>query len=225
MAKQKSASRRRQLLALSDSITFFGTWLKAPRRTGAVVPSSRQLARAMAAEVDPAARGVVVELGGGTGQFTRALLDRGVAPDRLIVIERDAALVRLLQHRFPGITVLCADAGQLARHLRFLRAGAVAAIVSGLPFLSLPPTKRKAILAQCAAVLPPGKPFIQFTYGPGKPFKPEPWGFTARPARWILRYVPPATVCRFEKLRGAASAITAGSEPDETWLRQQSTSG
>ena len=225
MAKRKNTSRRRQLLALSDSITFFGTWLKAPRSTGAVIPSSRKLARAMAAEVDPAVPGVIVELGGGTGQFTRALLDRGISPDRLIVLERDAALARLLRHRFPGITVLCADAGELARHLRSLGNGTVAAIVSGLPFLSLPPASRKAILAQCAAVLPPGKPFIQFTYGPGKPFRPEPWGFTARPARWILRNVPPATVWRYEKRGTQTGSIGGRQMAQHSWGHRQSTSG
>ena len=222
MRHQKHLTRRRQL---SDSLTFFGTWLKAPRSTGAVIPSSRRLARAMAAEVDPTQPGAIVELGGGTGQFTRALLDRGVAPDRLIVLERDAALAQLLRHRFPDITVLCADAGQLALHLKRIGAHDVAAIVSGLPFLSLPPSKRKAILTQCATVLRPGQPVIQFTYGPGKPFRSEPWGFTARPAKWILRNVPPATVWRYEK-RHAESASPVGRRiPRRSWGRRQSTSG
>ena len=208
LKRQKPSGRQRHFPVLSDSLTFFGTWLKAPRRTGAVVPSSRRLARAMAKEVDPAHPGTVVELGGGTGQFTRALLDRGVSPDRLLVLERDAALAALLRQRFPQVTVLCADAGQLATHLDSANVDDVAAIVSGLPFLSLPAAKRKAILAQCAAVLPPGRPFIQFTYGPGKPFRADAWGFAARPARWILRNVPPATVWRYEK-RAPASRYSA----------------
>src|SRR5918912_3490011 len=68
---------------------FFLRWLKAPHRIGAVAPSSRFLARAMAREVDVRGSGLVVELGGGTGSITRALLDAGLAPDRLIVVERD----------------------------------------------------------------------------------------------------------------------------------------
>ena len=61
-------------------------WLKNPLRTAAVVPSSRELAAAMLAELPPDARRVI-ELGGGTGALTRALLGHGIRGDALLVLE------------------------------------------------------------------------------------------------------------------------------------------
>ena len=48
----------------------------------------------MATYIDPHAPGVVVELGGGTGSITRAVLKTGIAPKDLIVVEREAKLRR-----------------------------------------------------------------------------------------------------------------------------------
>ena len=56
---------------------FLREFLEAPAGVGAVWPSSEQLARGMAARIDPRGDGLVVELGAGTGVVTRALLDRG----------------------------------------------------------------------------------------------------------------------------------------------------
>ncbi len=190
---------RHQRQSIADSLAFFGTWLRAPRTTGAVVPSSRALARAMAAEVDPTLPGHVIELGGGTGQFTRALLERGLAPQRVIVIERDPGFARLLRERLPEVRVVSGDARELAHVLRSEGVEDVAAIVSGLPFLSMPKELCDRILAQCAACLRPGRALIQFTYGPSMPFKDQPHGFSARPVKRVLRNVPPATVWRYSR--------------------------
>ena len=58
--------------------TFLRRFLGDPKRTGAVAPSGPFLAREMARAVDPAAPGLIVELGPGTGPVTKALLARGV---------------------------------------------------------------------------------------------------------------------------------------------------
>lgn len=69
----------------TDTVHFLRAWLGAPLRTGAQLPSSRRLARAMAIAVDPALAGKIVELGPGTGAVTRALIERGVDPARLVM--------------------------------------------------------------------------------------------------------------------------------------------
>ena len=58
---------------VSGDICFFRLWLRRPRRVGAVMPSGRALATAMATCIDAQAPGMVVELGGGTGSITRAI--------------------------------------------------------------------------------------------------------------------------------------------------------
>src|SRR5207248_10617454 len=88
-------------------------WMKNPMGIGAVAPSSRRLADAMARQVPAHGNGPVVELGGGTGNITAGLLRAGIAPSRLVVVERDPTLHRLLQHRYPRLRVVEGDAAAL----------------------------------------------------------------------------------------------------------------
>ncbi len=71
---------------------FLAAWVRSPLKIGALLPRSRGLANAMAAEVDVKKPGVIIELGGGTGAVTHALLASGIPPERLVVIERDRKL-------------------------------------------------------------------------------------------------------------------------------------
>src|SRR5512145_1917528 len=73
------------------ALVFLKAWLKSPLRVGAIAPSGDRLARAMAQVVPRRSALPVVELGGGTGSITAALLRR-IPAERLIVVERDPEL-------------------------------------------------------------------------------------------------------------------------------------
>ena len=105
--------------AASPALTFFRQWLKNPLATAALSPSSRQLARLMMQELPPGTQRVV-ELGGGTGVFTRALLEHGIRPDRLMVLELNQELHQYLSQRFPNARVVCGDARELRSLVRKL---------------------------------------------------------------------------------------------------------
>jgi phosphatidylethanolamine/phosphatidyl-N-methylethanolamine N-methyltransferase len=60
---------------LSDNLRFLRALIARPKNVGAVAPSSRALARAIARQINPARPGPVLELGPGTGVVTRALLE------------------------------------------------------------------------------------------------------------------------------------------------------
>jgi phosphatidylethanolamine/phosphatidyl-N-methylethanolamine N-methyltransferase len=147
-----------------DALHFFRAWMAAPLRTGAQLPSGRELAKAMAAAVDPDAPGAVVELGSGTGAITSALVQRGIAPERLILIEADAMFCALLKERYPAARVLSGDAYDAPRMLRELGVGPIAAVVSGLPLLTQKPVKRQRLLLGLLRLGVPGSAFVQFTY-------------------------------------------------------------
>src|SRR5216683_1939798 len=104
-----SGPDRRKLVLIDEAdkeaALFFVRWLQAPHRIGAVAPSSRHLGRAMARQVLSAGPGPIIELGGGTGSVTKALLEAGIAPERLIVVERDEKLHRILRAHFPKLRV------------------------------------------------------------------------------------------------------------------------
>lgn len=191
---------RRKIRPEQEAALFLSRWLKAPQRIGAVAPSSRALARAMAREVSPYGDGVVVELGGGTGSITRALLERGVAPGQLVVIERDYTLAALLRKRFPGVKIVRGDAGELAALLAPLGIARIDAVVSSLPLLSLPKDLRRRIVEESFAVLGPGGAFIQFTYGVASPIPAPEFGLRGEVADRVFLNFPPAAVWRFRRL-------------------------
>ncbi|MDE1897749.1 MAG: methyltransferase domain-containing protein [Xanthomonadaceae bacterium] len=150
---------------------FFRAWLRDPLAVAALSPSGRQLARLMVEQL-PSGAERVIELGGGTGVFTRALLDAGVRADRLLVLELNEPLHQLLQQQFPGVGVVCADARDLrgvARRSGFLDEGPADVVLSGLGLLSMPRRTQRAILEAAFAVMHPGGRLIQFTYGPVSP--------------------------------------------------------
>lgn len=151
--------------------TFFRQWLKNPRAMAALAPSGRQLARQMVAQL-PAGSRRVIELGAGTGVFTRALLDHGVAPDELLALELNTELADLLRQRFPQVRIVNGDARHLvdlANDAGFPIGAGVDAIVSGLGFLAMPRPLQQSILRAIFSALGPDRPLIQFTYGPSSP--------------------------------------------------------
>lgn len=184
-------------------------WLRNPLRIGAVAPSSPILARRMAFEIGDPAGKRVVELGGGTGAITRALLAHGIAPENLIVVERDPVMYQTLRHKFPHLPVLEGDAADLPRLLAREGIGPVHAVVSGLPLLSMPGSVQEAIISSAFAVLAPGGRIVQFTYGPNVPVKPgllAKLELVARSAGKVWRNVPPARVWIFERQSDRAAA-------------------
>jgi phosphatidylethanolamine/phosphatidyl-N-methylethanolamine N-methyltransferase len=194
---------RRAPLIDPELALFLGRWIKAPHRIGALAPSSRYLAAAMARQIDIRQARLVIELGGGTGSITRGLLAAGLAPEKLIVVERDERLHGLLAERFPGVGVLCGDATQLVALLRPLGITGVSTIVSSLPLLSMPKRLRHRIVEQSFALLGERGALVQFTYGIASPLPAREFAVSGRIAARVWRNLPPACIWRFE--RGAAA--------------------
>jgi phosphatidylethanolamine/phosphatidyl-N-methylethanolamine N-methyltransferase len=208
-----------------ESRLFLRRWLHNPMQVGAIAPSSRRLADAIAGQVPIDNPGWVIELGGGTGVVTDALLRRGLAPGRLVVIERDPLLHRHLVERFPHVHAILGDAAKLTEALRPLGIGPhsakgqaakgqgsnnaggngvgasrVAAIVSGLPLLSFPRPLQDEIVRGAFAFLAPGAPLLQFTYGPMSPIARDRLKLEGRVARRIIGNLPPASVWIYRRL-------------------------
>ena len=186
---------------------FFGRWIKAPHRIGALAPSSRHLGQAMARQLDIRQARLVIELGGGTGSITRALLAAGLPPEKLIVVERDERLHRLLAERFPALRVLRGDAAQLVALLRPLGITGASAIVSSLPLLSMPKRLRHRIVEQSFALLGERGSLVQFTYGIASPLPAREFAVSGRVVARVWRNLPPAFVWRFERKQGAIARV------------------
>lgn len=141
---------------------FFQELCNRPGAIGAICPSSRYLARQMARQIPVSADGLVIELGGGTGSITQALLEHGIPPERLMVIEYSMTFVRQLRRRFPQLNVVHGNAADLCQLVP--RGTKVNAIVSSLPLCSLPDTITQSILQQWGLLLHEHGVAIQFTY-------------------------------------------------------------
>lgn len=185
--------------AVADFFQFFRSYLSNPWQVSAIAPSGQSLARLMTQEIVPGS-GPVIELGPGTGIFTKALLRRGVAERDLLLIEYGSDFVRLLQERFPRARVLWMDARQLAQYEPFT--APAAAVVSGLPLLSMSPRKVIAILTGTFRHMREGGTFYQFTYGPRCPV-PRPildrLGLKASLVGRTALNIPPASVYRIRR--------------------------
>ena len=182
----------------AESRLLFKLWLKNPRKIGAVAVSSAELAMAMARQI-PRGPGWVVELGGGTGSVTKAIIRAGTPPECLIVVERDPTLHRVLQERYPGVKVLLGDAAKLQSLLKREGIDHVKAIVSSLPLISMKRTIQYRITSQAFTVLGPGAPLIQFTYSLFSPIPRRRHGVEGAVGERVLQNLPPASVWVYRK--------------------------
>jgi phosphatidylethanolamine/phosphatidyl-N-methylethanolamine N-methyltransferase len=180
--------------SLDDDMRFIRTWLEKPLAVGAVTPSSRALARTMAAYVDPSVPGAIIELGPGTGPITEALIAQGIDPLRLVLVEFDATFCRLLRARYPAATVVQGDAYSLKRLLAGLIQEPAAAIVSGLPLFTKPLQMRLRLLFDAFGLMSPGAPFVQFTYHAVAPIPARLDRVRAQASERVWMNIPPARV-------------------------------
>jgi phosphatidylethanolamine/phosphatidyl-N-methylethanolamine N-methyltransferase len=194
MQPQPVARVAKKPLRLDDEVQFFRTWFEKPIRTGAVMPSGKALARRMARCVDPNSTGPVIELGPGTGPVTEALVQWGIDPKRLVLVEFDPDFCRLLRTRYPEATVVQGDAYRLRRLLGGIVREPAAAVVSGLPLMTKPPRTRLRLISDAMALLKPGAPFVQFTYAMGSPIPKDLGAIKGEPSELIWLNVPPARV-------------------------------
>jgi phosphatidylethanolamine/phosphatidyl-N-methylethanolamine N-methyltransferase len=177
-----------------DEVHFIRSWLERPLATGAVTPSGRLLARTMARYVEPTREGQVIELGPGTGPVTEALVEHGIDPSRLILVEFNPRFCQLLRSRFPRATVVQGDAYGLRRLVSHALREPAAAVVSGLPLFTKPLRTRLRLLREAFGVLRPGAPFIQFTYAVVPPIPKAFAGVRTEASDRIWMNLPPARV-------------------------------
>ncbi len=181
---------------MRDTLRFVGQMIAHPRQTGAIAPSGRGLARAMLAALQPLPPGApVVELGPGTGSFTRHLC-RQMAGRPLFAVERNARFADMIRIRHPQLTCIHGCAGDLAQELRAqgIEPGQVGGVLSGLPLLSLPRDLVDRIFASLSEVLPVGGVFVNFTYNAKAWRRFHPPGFDISLGQRVLWNLPPARV-------------------------------
>jgi phosphatidylethanolamine/phosphatidyl-N-methylethanolamine N-methyltransferase len=189
-----SGAKTKKSLRLDDEVHFLRSWMEKPLATGAVTPSGKPLARAMASFVDPDLDGKVIELGPGTGAVTAALVEQGIDPERLVLVEFNPSFCQLLRARYPEATVVQGDAYAIRRLAGSLIRRPAAAVVSSLPLFTKPMKFRLRLVNDAFNLMHPGAPFIQFTYAVVPPIPKELEGATTECSERIWLNLPPARV-------------------------------
>jgi len=188
-------------MKMPATIKFLCKWIAHPKTTGAVCPSSRFLARKMARGAGNCKGGVVVELGAGTGAVTEYLVKAGLDRDsKLYCIEFDSALCQTLRGKFPTAIIVNDSAENIRKIVGAVDTPKIKAVVSSLPFLSLPKDMGARIIEEIEASLSEGGRFVQYTYNLNRDplsigFKSMKHVSTSR----VYINIPPARVDVFEK--------------------------
>lgn len=182
---------------MRNNLVFLGQMARQPLKVGAVAPSGPILGRTMARDLSSTS-GNVIELGGGTGAITKAILKQGLPEKNLCVFEINPVFVKKLKSRFPGVAIL----EEPAQNIAAAPFTDVEAIISGLPLLSFSRKLQQEILKSVFDFLPVGAPYIQFTYSTSSPISKrfiEEFGLTVEKRKRVYLNVPPATVFVYRK--------------------------
>lgn len=190
-----------------EKILFIRKLFANPKSVGAIFPSSQKLATFMAKSIK--AEDTIVELGAGTGGLTKALLDAGVAPSHLILVEMDHDMCALLRRKFPQLTIIEGDASKLPQLLsrNAPHLDKVDAIVSGIPMVNLNFKEQNLIMKACFDVLYDHGRFLQFTYGPLSPLPSKKLGLQAKRLGHVLKNMPPAVIWQYTRIIQTEGAL------------------
>lgn len=148
-------------------ITFLSEFIKHPKNTGAIAPSSNILAKAMVDAIDFDVAKCIVELGPGTGSFTKEIMKRKKKRTTFILIEINEVFFKKLQKQYEddaSIVVIHGSAENIQKYVEELQINGVDYVLSGLPFTSLPKEESSRILNNVMESLRENGKFITFQY-------------------------------------------------------------
>lgn len=148
-------------------ITFLTQFIKQPKNTGAIAPSSKILAKKMVEAINFEEAQCIVELGPGTGSFTSEIMKRKKNETKCILIEINEVFCKELQERFKDDSSVCVihgSAENVTKYVEELNIDKIDYVLSGLPFTSLPANVSSRILHNVKGVLRENGEFITFQY-------------------------------------------------------------
>ncbi|QDQ02011.1 methyltransferase domain-containing protein [Lysinibacillus fusiformis] len=148
-------------------ITFLNEFIKHPKNTGAISPSSKILAKKMVESINCEEAQCIVELGPGTGSFTKEIMKRKGQQTKLVLIENNEVFSTALEKKYQddsNVIVIHGSAEHLRAYLKSLHIKKIDYILSGLPFTSLEPALSSRILNNVNESLEEDGEFITFQY-------------------------------------------------------------
>ncbi len=193
---ESGASTGADAPSVSNPWMFFRRWIANPLQMGSIVPSSPVLCGKVVNQTTRAPDEYVVELGAGTGVVSRALLNSGLPPERLFVVEIVSSMATHLKRVLPGVNVIEGDARLLPDLLPDHVRGKIGTVVCGIPLVLLPVAEQRRFIDAIEAVAP-GRGFLHYSYCVTSPLPWRKHALKAKRESWTPLNFPPASVWRY----------------------------
>ncbi|MDD3118810.1 MAG: NAD-binding protein [Victivallales bacterium] len=186
---------------------MFKEFLRNPRITGAILPSSRHLSNAMTAGIGIKTARRIVELGPGTGAITRHIIRKITPETKFLAVELNPQICEEFSKRFNDIKIINDSAANLRSILANEGLHEADIIISGLPWASFGAELQNCLLTEIIHSLAPRGVFTTFAYIQGLAL-PTAHIFrrnldrrftTVHRTPIIWRNIPPAVVYRCHK--------------------------
>jgi phospholipid N-methyltransferase len=183
-------------------IKFVKEFVLSPKSTGAIAPSSSELANKMTEIANLAMAKTVVEFGSGTGVFTEQILQKIGDDTVFFALEINPVFVEKTQQRCPEALVYQDWASNVKKYLEEHGQEHCDCIVSGLPWTLFSEKEQVQLLQVISSSLKPNGTFVSFTYlggnlSPGgrrfKKFLPQHFSKVSR-SKMVWNNLPPAFV-------------------------------
>jgi phospholipid N-methyltransferase len=184
-------------MSVRDHVLFLRDWVCDPLQVAAIAPSSASLAHIITSEIS-FCDAPILELGPGTGVFTRRLVEKGIPQQNLVLVESSQGFADLLEWRFPKARIIRRDASKLIVNEDVVP-GTVGAVISSLPLAIMPARKVIPIMTFAFQSLKSESFFYQFTYGQKCPVAPailDRCGLSSTHIGHTFLNLPPASVYR-----------------------------
>ena len=156
--------RKARQMVMTDYATQLSKFVTNPKTTGAITPSSKNLAQKMVEWTDWESVNTVVQYGPGTGVFTEQVMANLNPGTKVIAIEINPDFAEMTSKRFPRINVhqdsvlnvheICTQEG----------VSEVDVVISGIPWAFVSRADQKDALDATLSVLRQGGQFVTFAY-------------------------------------------------------------
>ena len=188
-AKKADSLNRSFYHGLKDHVLFGVNFLRRPSINASIIPSSRYAGEALIDNIDFQNIDTIIELGPGTGAFTKVVLSRCKPETKIILIEIEKSYIAPLQNKF-GARVIIENTSAHLLDSVLDKHGIEKAdlMISGLPFL--PEDMKSQFVQALSRQTDQGAIYRFFTYMPPIMNK----GYSELPLRkksFVLRNFPP----------------------------------
>lgn len=185
-----------------EKLLFLKKALFRPMQIGAIFPSSAALARKVvqqALSYISKEDDFILELGPGTGSFTKELIKQNFPTKQWIGLELDPDLSVYLKKTFQEGNVIEGSALHTDVVVPKEYHGKIGCVLSGLPLRNMSQLAKAKIIEGCLKLLKPKGVIVQFTYGYRSPFCADLFNLKEKKAGHVFFNIPPATIFVYEK--------------------------